>query len=228
MFSELCSVCKAKNPLPTIDRFFKIYDDVLRSIATAESVANSPNCETPEDDYPTEQSKSLSLWVEAALATDLQVVSLLTGSEANPPLNLGRCLSKRQSLNAAKNHRGASSSPQSNPSMGVWTRGKGMKETGELGRNLLSEMQVWFLSFVEESLDAGFKVFGEKALPLDGGSIAVVLSHLKRVNDWLDRVVSKGDDLLADKVEKLKRKIYGFVIQHVGTTFDSCSSPASS
>lgn len=226
MFSELCSVCKAKNPLPTIDRFFKIYDDVLKSIATAESIANTPNCETPEDDYPTEQSKSLSLWVEAALATDLQVVSLLTGSETNPPLNLRKSLSKRLSLNAAKNHLNAS---PSSPHSKIWTRGKGMKETLELGANLLSEMQVWFLSFVEESLDAGFKVFGEKALPLDGGSIAVVLSHLKRVNDWLDRVVSKGDDdLLTDKVEKLKRKIYGFVIQHVGTTFDSCSSPASS
>lgn len=234
MFSELCSVCKAKNPLPTIDRFFMIYDDVLRSVATAESIANSHNSETPNDDgYQTDQSKSLSLWVEAALATDLQVVSLLTGSDANPPL-LQKSLSKRQSLNAAKNHLNASSSPQSNPSIRMWTRGKGMKETVELGTNLLSEMQMWFLGFVEESLNAGFKVFGEctadgkKTLPLDGSSIAVVLSHLKRVNDWLDSVVSKGDNLLTDKVETLKRKIYGFVIQHVGTTFDSCSSSASS
>ncbi|KAF7806330.1 Glucan endo-1,3-beta-glucosidase 8 isoform B [Senna tora] len=230
MFSELCSVCKAKNPLPTIDRFFTIYEDVLRSIATAESVANSHNSDTSDDGYPTEQSKSLSLWVEAALSTDLQVVSLLTGSDVNSSLNLQRSLSKRKSLSSVKNHLSlnGSSSPQSSPSIGLWTRGKGMKETVELGTNLLSEMQVWFLSFVEESLDAGFKVFGEKALPLDGGSIAVVLSHLKRVNDWLDRVASKGDNLLTDKVEKLKRKIYGFVIQHVGTTFDSCSSPASS
>ncbi|KAI9117586.1 hypothetical protein K1719_011752 [Acacia pycnantha] len=225
MFSELCSVRKATNPLPTIDRFFTIYEDVLRSVKIAESVVKSHNSETPDGGYPTEQSKSLSLWVEAALATDLQVVSLLAGSDANPPLNLQRSLSKRKSLGAAKNNLNLNS----NPVVGGWTAGNGMKETAELGTNLLSEMQIWFLRFVEESLDAGFKVFGEKTLPLDGGSIAVVLSHLKRVNEWLDRVVSKGDDLLlTDKVEKLKRKIYGFVIQHVGTTFDSCSSPASS
>ena len=47
-----------------------------------------------------------------------------------------------------------------------------------------------------------------------------MLSQLKRVNDWLDLVISKGDELLTEKVERLKRKIYGFVIQHVGTTFD--------
>ncbi|XP_020225542.1 uncharacterized protein LOC109807439 isoform X2 [Cajanus cajan] len=228
MFSDLCSVCQARNPLPTIDRFFTIYDDVLKSTATAESIANRHNSETPDDSIPTEQSKSLSLWVEAALATDLQIVSLLTGTTADPPSTLQKNLSKRNSLGAAKIHmKIVSSSPQSSLSTGVWTRGNGMKESVELGANLLSEMQMWFLRFVEESLDAGFKVFGEctadgkKALPLDGGSIAVVLSHLKRVNAWLDRVVSKGDDSLTEKIEKLKRKIYGFVIQHVGTTFDS-------
>ncbi|XP_027917331.1 uncharacterized protein LOC114176481 [Vigna unguiculata] len=231
MFSDLCSVCQATNPLPTIDRFFTIYDDVLKSTAMAEAVANRYYSETPEDNsIPTEQSKSLTLWVEAALATDLQIVSLLTGTAADPPSTLQKSLSKRHSLGAAKSHVKVPSSPPSRQSGSVWTRGSGTKETVELGANLLSEMQMWFLRFVEESLDAGFKVFGEcaadgkKTLPLDGGSIAVVLSHLKRVNAWLDRVVSKGDDSLTEKIEKLKRKIYGFVIQHVGTTFDSSAS----
>jgi hypothetical protein len=48
---------------------------------------------------------------------------------------------------------------------------------------------------------------------------------LKRVNEWLDRVALKGDELLTGKIEKLKKKIYGFVIQHVGTTFDNSSTP---
>lgn len=109
-----------------------------------------------------------------------------------------------------------------------------MKETVELAMKLQSEMQMWFIKFVEESLDAGFRALGEcsidgsKPLPLNFSSIAGILSQLKRVNDWLDGVVSKGDELLAEKIEKLKRKIYGFVIQHVGTTFDNCSQVASS
>ncbi|KAE8654649.1 hypothetical protein F3Y22_tig00117048pilonHSYRG01366 [Hibiscus syriacus] len=60
-----------------------------------------------------------------------------------------------------------------------------------------------------------------KALPLDCGSIAAVLSQLKRVNDWLDQAVAKVGEPLVDKVEKLKIKIYGFVIHHVGTQLSS-------
>ncbi|CAK8563334.1 unnamed protein product [Lathyrus sativus] len=234
MFSDLCSVCKAKNPLPTIDRFFIIYEDVLRSIAVAKSVATGHNFEISDDNIPTDQSKSLSLWVEAALATDLQIVSLLTETGTDTPSSLQKSLSKRQSLCTPKSHLNVNvlSSPHSSPSGGVWTRSNGMKETVELGTNLLSEMQLWFLHFVEESIEAGFKVFGDssggkKALPLDGGSIAIVLSHLKRVNAWLDSVVSKGNHSLTDKIEKLKRKIYGFVIQHVGSTYDSASHASS-
>lgn len=98
-----------------------------------------------------------------------------------------------------------------------------MKETVELGTKLQKDMQMWFLRFVENSIDAGFQVFG-KSSSTDGslscGPIAAILSQLKRVNDWLDRVVSKRDDLVVQKIELLKRKIYGFVIQHVGTTVD--------
>lgn len=228
MFSELSSASKAGNPLPTIDRFFTIYNDAVRSTAIAESVSSSHNSDTPNDNIPPEPS---NLWVEAALATDLQIVSLLASQDREPPSTLQKSLSKRQSHNApGKNHLKASSCPPSNPSLGVWTRGHGMKETVELAMKLMSEMQAWFLRFVEESLDAGFRVFGDggKSISLDGSSIAVVLSHLKRVNNWLDLVVSKGDELLKEKVERLKRKIYGFVIQHVGTTFDYSSPLASS
>ena len=43
----------------------------------------------------------------------------------------------------------------------------------------------------EEAIDAGFRVLGEsgsdgRRLSLDCGSIAAVLSQLKRVNEWLD------------------------------------------
>ena len=74
--------------MPTIDRFFTIYDDVLKSTAMVESVASRHNSETPDEGIPTKHSKSLSFWVEAALATDLQIVSLLTGTTVDPPSTL--------------------------------------------------------------------------------------------------------------------------------------------
>ncbi|XVF34778.1 hypothetical protein REPUB_Repub18cG0088000 [Reevesia pubescens] len=233
MFSELSSKSKAGNPLPTIDRFLSIYDDVVKYIEIDETVAASQNSDT--ENALTEHSKSSSLWVEAALATDLEIVSLLTPQNNESPSALQRSLSKGQSNHASpKKQLKTSSLPQLEPTATIWTRGQGMKETVHFAMNLKSEMQMWFLGFIEESLDAGFRVLGEyasggsKALPLDCGSITAVLSQLKRVNDWLDRAVSNGDEPLVDKVEKLKRKIYGFVIQHVGTTFDNSSHLSSS
>ena len=125
--------------------------------------------------------------------------------------------------------------PKSNNAevVGSWTKGHGMQETVELGNKLKSEMKMWFLRFVEEAIDAGFRVFGEsgsdgRRLSLDCGSIATVLSQLKSVNEWLDRVVSRSDEVITGKVDRLKRKIYGFVIQHVGTTFDNNSTQLTS
>ncbi|XP_010688138.2 uncharacterized protein LOC104902146 [Beta vulgaris subsp. vulgaris] len=234
MFSDLCSASKAGNPLPTIDRFLSIYDNASRSATIVESVSSTHCSETPDTVISTEQSKSASAWVEAALSTDLAIVSLLTGqnSETLPP-SLPKSSSKRQSIGKSTKNHSKTSTLLESPPKGRWTRGHGIRETIELATTLKSEMESWFLKFVEESLDAGFRVFsecvnnGSKKLPLECGSIAAILSQLKRINDWLDLVVKKRDEVLTEKIDKLKRKIYGFVIQHVGTTFDN-SNPISS
>lgn len=231
MFSELSSASKSTNPLPTINRFFSIYNDVVKYTGIAESVAASHTSETSHTTASTtEQSKSISLWIEAALATDLEIVSLLTSPNDHLPSPLVKNLSKRQSLNKSTPRKNNSNSSSAE----VWTKGQGARETVKLAMNLQAEMQRWFVSFVENLLDAGFKVFGESrnnsqasmTLPMDCGSITAVLSHLKQVNEWLDReIVSNGDELLSARIEGVKRKIYGFVIQHIGTTFDKSSMP---
>ncbi|KAL7189577.1 hypothetical protein ACSBR1_039264 [Camellia fascicularis] len=233
MFSDLCSTSKAGNPLPTIDRFMSIYDEVVKSTSTAESIAiNRSSVTHHTDNILTEHSKSISLWVEAALATDLEIVSLLTDQKIESPRpTLQKSSSKRHSLNAPSKNQTNTIAPSlpSDATGKGWTRGHGMNETVELGMNLQSEMQMWFVRFVEESLDAGFRVFGKCNSDggLDCGPIAAVLSQLKRVNDWLDRMVSKQNELLTRKIEQLKRKIYGFVIHHMGTTVNN-SMPVSS
>ncbi|KAK6945010.1 Protein of unknown function DUF936, plant [Dillenia turbinata] len=237
MFSDLCSTSKASNPIPSIDHFLSIYENVIQSTTIAKSVAgrHSPDKLKNDDGIQMESSKSASLWVEAALATDLRIVSLLT-NQNNESLSVKpKNSSRRKSLTAtAKNHSKTLSSPQSDPAAGKWTRGNGIKETVELVKNLQSEMQMWFLGFVEESLDVGFQAFRERKIhenkmpqPLECLPIAAILSRLKRVNDWLDLIASNRDTLLLEKIERLKRKIYGFVIQHVGTNLDT-STPISS
>ncbi|KGN65379.1 uncharacterized protein LOC101211203 [Cucumis sativus] len=214
-FSELSSTHKTGDLLHVVDQFFIIYNDVVKSTEIAESVFASRNGnKKPGTINSQERLKPASLWVDAALATNLEIVSLLTGQDNSPATILHKSVSKKQTMEG-------SSFPNSN--MVQWRRGHEMKETVELAMELQSEMKLWFLKFVEDSLDAGSKVFIERSVdavktspPIPNrGSMASVLSQLKRVNDWLDRVVSKRDDPLKEKVERLKRKIYGFVIQNV-------------
>ncbi|KAL2545756.1 Plant protein of unknown function [Forsythia ovata] len=212
MFSDLCMTSKPENPLPTIDRLMSIYEDVVKSTAVAESIAINRNMKIREN-VPIQQSKSSALWVEAALATNLEVVSLLTSPNFETSMKLEETAQKQSSVTApVKNNMKVVSTSV----LGTWTRGNGMNDTVELGKNLQSEMQMWFLRFVEESLDAGFQVFGKNnPKNLYGGPIAAIVSQLKRLNDWLDREVSKKDELLMGKIEPLKRKIYDFLMQHV-------------
>ncbi|GFP94939.1 hypothetical protein PHJA_001638300 [Phtheirospermum japonicum] len=226
MFSELIATSKPENPLPTIDCFMSIYDDVLKSTASAESISSNRISSTIFDvNHSTEQSKSSStLWVEAALATNLEVVSLLTNEKFEGSLKSEQSSKKKLSV---RNNNCMKVSSSSSSVVGTWSRGMGMNETVEFGKNLQSEMQMWFVRFVEKSLVAGFQVVGKSSGGgLNGGSIAAILSQLKRVNDWLDCVASKRDEMMMEKIERLKRKIYGFVIQHVGTTAENMS-PAS-
>ncbi|WOL17091.1 hypothetical protein Cni_G25880 [Canna indica] len=232
MFSELCSLSKVGNPVPTIDRFLSIYDDVLRWNTLAESLFNSRNNDSSKDAILIEQSKLASLWVQAALATDLEVIHLVNNDtellpkrkadekpvlpQVDPPRT---SLSRKQSIGTpAKSHRSKVLPSVNN----TWIRGHGVSETVDLSLALRKEMQVWFLKFVEEAIELGFRLFGDNS---DNNKVAVVLSQLKKINDWLDGVVKTSEgETLKEKIEILKHKIYGFVIGHVGSTLDTSIS----
>ncbi|ESQ56373.1 hypothetical protein EUTSA_v10024576mg [Eutrema salsugineum] len=204
-FSELSSASKVENPLRIINQFLKIYDDVMKySQIASESFRSSSS----------DQQNPVSLWVEAALATNLDVVSLVKSQNDN------------ESPSSTKKSMPTQPSTKTDNIVGMWTDIDGFKETAKFAANIQSEMQMWFIGFVEESLD---NKNAAAVRPLDGSSIAAVLSQLKQVNTWLDRVVSDQENSVAimsltDKIERLKRKIYGFVIHHVGSTYDNSAS----
>ncbi|CAH2079437.1 unnamed protein product [Thlaspi arvense] len=190
-FSELSSISKMDNPLRIINQFLTIYEDVMQysQIASEVCVRSSSS----------DQQNSISLWVEAALATNLDVVSLV---KSESPSSLKK-LTPTKTDNI----------------VGMWTDKDGFKETAKFAAKVQTEMQIWFIGFVEDSLD---NKNAASVRPLDGGSIAAVLSQLKQVNAWLDRVMSDREnqigtisltDVAAEyfvKIERLKRKIYGF------------------
>ncbi|VVB04291.1 unnamed protein product [Arabis nemorensis] len=211
-FSELSSASKVENPLRIINQFLTIYEHVMNYNQMANSTASENSLCSSSD-----QQNPISLWVEAALATNLDVVSLVKGRNNNEsPLSVKKSM---------PTHLSPRPSTKTDNIVGMWTDIDGLKETAKFAVNLQSEMQTWFIGFVDESLDNK----NAAARPLDGSSIAAVLSQLKQVNEWLDRVVSSQQDrenqiATMDKIERLKRKIYGFVIHHVGSTYDKSAS----
>ncbi|KAJ3680978.1 hypothetical protein LUZ60_015467 [Juncus effusus] len=218
-FSELAKSSKPTNPIPTIDQFLSIYTDLQKWRKTIESKTEISNFE-----------KSTSVWVEAALATDLQVVQLVQSTlNPNPNSNISKRnrasdkldppkMTKRQPLVSNITKGQIRVSP--NPNLGnSWV--KNMGEMSELVRAVRCEMQNWFLKFVEEALELGFVLIGEKEKGGNSGKITAILSEFKKINDWLDGICNLGEEEgPKEKIERLKRKIYGFVISHVGSEFD--------
>eukprot|EP01018_Ginkgo_biloba_P027767 Gb_00943 [translate_table: standard] len=156
-----------------------------------------------------------------------------TKADAKSP-SLGKAnTTKRQSLGNASNSRSTKVSCKVSPEPFLkglsmeWVRGHGVKGTADLSKHLQKEAQNWFLMFIENALDAGFHISKEKEdntsvknqLQRDNSQIAAMLSQLKRANDWLDQLGSDKEDTantnLMETVDRLKQKIYGFLLQHV-------------
>jgi len=73
-FSELSSLSKTSNPLPTVDCFLAVYEDTLKWKNIAESVASN------RAEQAGFWEKSATHWVEAALATELEVLKLVNSA----------------------------------------------------------------------------------------------------------------------------------------------------
>lgn len=246
-FSEICASARVSNPFPTVDLFLVVCEDALKwKTIAAESVATNG-----AEEEELLEKKSTWHWVGAALATDLEVLKLLNGatgpfsrtrssgttnkpnaSSVEPPRTTSLSSKKQAHGASAKaQSKAAAVSPSSPPRCSTWNMG----ETAELAKALWREMRAWFLTFVDEALDVGFHLFEDqqnvagKGRQHGGGHITMVLSQFKKISDWLDQVgkiaaAEEEEQRTKEKIELLKRKIYGFVISHMGSALESPAS----
>ncbi|KAL3839217.1 hypothetical protein ACJIZ3_023808 [Penstemon smallii] len=102
-----------------------------------------------------------------------------------------------------------------------WSKGDGVKEITELRKTLLDETQTWFLKFLEDALENGFrggKVQENKGKESKNNHIALTLSQLKQVKEWLDKVrmdLSSEKNELMEIVDRLKQKVYACLMVHI-------------
>ncbi|XP_044466621.1 uncharacterized protein LOC123196634 [Mangifera indica] len=96
-----------------------------------------------------------------------------------------------------------------------WNRGDGLDEAVDLAEMLQMESQDWFLGFVERFLDADV----DASCLSDNGQIAAMLTQLKSVNDWLDKIGTSKDEeaphVSAETIDRLRKKIYEYLLTHV-------------
>ncbi|XP_020591643.1 uncharacterized protein LOC110032368 [Phalaenopsis equestris] len=231
MFSELCLTSKNGNLLRTINTFLSIYDDVMKETSIAAPLVASRVCNLPADSSSISRTKSASLWVEAALTTNLEVLNLINSTTDSHKISEKIAIpcgdfpksniSKRISLGThAKSQTKASTTGSA---ANLWTRGQDVEQTLKLAETLRNEMQNWFLKFVEGAISVGFFIFGEHSKDdqgtsfNDNGRVAAVVFHLKRVSDWIDKVLSKTEDeILVEKIEQVRQKICNFVMNNMG------------
>ncbi|XP_045823734.1 uncharacterized protein LOC123916340 [Trifolium pratense] len=110
-----------------------------------------------------------------------------------------------------------------------WIRGNSVDEAVNLADMLQLRSRDWFLLFIEKFLDSD----GDSGLS-NNGEIAGMLTQLKSVNDWLDKIGSSKNEnescqIPVETIERLRKKIYEYLLTHVESaaaalTCDSQSS----
>ncbi|CAM6075293.1 unnamed protein product [Sphagnum tenellum] len=240
MFAELCSSAQTDFPQPSVEKFLSLHDYLKQAAVVAEGLASASHPPPVSNDATEKSTEKPAIfvdkacastgWIDAALLSDLGNFSLQTKQSSQvTPKGVSKVVSD---------------TPVITPQLLNWTKGgRGLLETAELGKQLQAEAQTWFLQFMEAALDGGFQVKNSSESGLnasavakvvsqpDNSHIATMLSQLKRVNDWLDQVNSGKDDIpdpeFTDSKDRLKRKIYDFLLQHVESAASALGNVAS-
>lgn len=218
MYAELSSAADDTSN-PTVEQFLNFHSILSRATPVCSSLPSSQTSATSLDNLtmaPEESAKPsldkrrlATSWVNAALATDLSPFSLYTHKSSPAPLAVvlsgPKSTSPKPHLPPVPPARGKLRAPlvASSTPPREWERGGGMEEAAELARTLKEESGKWFLKYVERFLDTDTCTAGPMG----------IMSQLKKVNDWLDRVQEADEH--GETVGRLKKKIYDYLLSHV-------------
>lgn len=222
-----------------------ITDSLSRSIPGGDSPDHEGTLLEEALKITSERQKYASTWVQAALATNLSSFSVFTKDNSASPQGKRNVPGNQPILlleNSTKSPSGktpgktrpvvgsklvaqglirkpgdASANQKAQPEPPPeWTKGNGLDEAVDMADMIRMESQDWFLGFIEKFLDADV----DTSALSDNGRIAGMLTQLKSVNDWLDKIGSSKDDdempqVSAETIDRLRKKIYEYLLTHV-------------
>lgn len=222
-YAALASSSREDNPLPSVEQFLELQAaidraahiaDILHSPlpATSSSPVNpsvgrflSPSDESLLQDH----RRRAASWVQAALCTDLSPFTLYAHKPPHSPAIPQNAVVLGGTTKAAPFPREKTATATER------RREMGVNDMAELARALSMEARRWFLGFVERFLDRE----DSGSRPADWDQMAGLLTHLKKVSDWLDGIgggveeeslVSEGET-----IERVKRKVCKCLLGHV-------------
>ncbi|PWA98152.1 hypothetical protein CTI12_AA022000 [Artemisia annua] len=242
-YSELCTSANEENPQPTVEQFLVMHDSlnnahhIAKSLSKIITLSSSSECEeNPSEEQlkvTSDRRKQANLWVHASILTNLSsflVYRKQPSSTTNKPSLVLEGYTKtmspkpqvkpRQLVNTkiANSALARPSDDQKStaPPPPKWEKGSGLEKTLELAKMLKMESCDWFLGFVERFLDADVST----STPYDNGRIAGMLTQLKSVNDWLDKILTskdeeENDQLSVGTIERVRKKIYDHLLTNV-------------
>ncbi|CAI0548753.1 unnamed protein product [Linum tenue] len=250
IYSELILSAKEDNPQPAVELFLALHSSLNNARTVADSLSKmlppgSMNENLPEEvqKITSDQRKHASMWVQAALATNLSSFAVFTKDQkASAGSNQHVLVLETHSKNGAtrpepkirpvvgsklvatgafrKQFDSSAASEKAQPLQPPpeWSRRGGLDEAMDLAEVLRVDSQSWFLGFVERFLDADV----DTSVLSDNGQIAGMLTQLKSVNEWLDGIgASKDEDdetrpsVSSETVDRLRKKIYEYLLTHV-------------
>ncbi|MCD9560721.1 hypothetical protein HAX54_019469 [Datura stramonium] len=232
---------------PHVDKFFDLQDDMAQTQLILQSLTNiSPLRTSGEADHSTNTSsvkealtiaiqrkKNSSMWIKSAVALDLSPCSTALNPIHNAiavtnslkKSSISNRSTKPKGSHIVKSHRNTDQIPfllsSDKDEQPEWTRGSTMPTATVLASSLQDECRKLFLGYVEKYLDE--VEIKASSMVLDS-QIAGMMYKVKRVNDWLDVIISKEanarkdgslDDSEIEVCHRVRNKIYGILLKHV-------------
>ncbi|KAI3924313.1 hypothetical protein MKW98_032514 [Papaver atlanticum] len=229
------SMLRAAN---VVDALIKTRYSVAKTVTSGSSQLPSSELSKIYSDTNADATK----WVQAAIETDLSKFSLFTKHDKRDRngnlshyviLETAPQLAAMEVKVSSPNNRISPSKPngfidsspkvvpvpkrgssakKSNDEKVDWTKGKGLKEVSSLVKRLVSVSEGWFLKYLEDSFNDGFGLRQTEG----ANEVSALLGQLKRVNQWLEDVTGDGFET-DERVERLRKKLYTFLLEHVGS-----------
>ncbi|KAK7271381.1 hypothetical protein RJT34_27222 [Clitoria ternatea] len=225
----------------SLQRVTVVFDSLLAPLPETKQNSHPTQHCVVEDVFKVPTHKNAISWVQAAVGTQLSKFNLFETQGKNGVLNGEQCHyvvidSSHGDINikgsSAQNKQNRVTQANQLPNVNAkrlpaskrnrmvtrnkdadkpdQSKGSELKVVASLAEKLLIASREWFLKYLEESLSNEFGLKNEK-----NTEIACLLGQLKQVNLWFDKLLD-GDEV-DHRVEKLRKSLYRFLLEHVNS-----------